>query len=120
MERRRGWCGAQLLGIRRLRRLRRLGNKKTHLRNLRTHSQRGWILSHSNSRIELGFVRLLARANEIIDGFGGFGALPLLEFTHPARDGIDHIAGGLTRGLYIGRLSVSTFGALYNFYCFFL
>ena len=68
----------------------------------------------------LGFVRLLARANEIVDGFGGFGALPLLKFTHPARDGIDHVAGRLTRGLWFGRLSLSTFGALYDFYYFFL
>ena len=68
----------------------------------------------------LSFVRLLARANEIVDGFGSFCALPLLKFTHPARDGIDHVAGRLTRGLWFDRLSLSTFGALYNFYYFFL
>lgn len=74
------------------------------------------------SRASLGFVWLLARANEVFDGYCGFDALPLFEFTYPIRNGIHHIASGFARS-FAGSfrtawLSVPALGALHNFYFF--
>jgi hypothetical protein len=70
----------------------------------------------------LGFVRLLARANEAFDGDRGFDALPLFEFTYPIRNGIHHIASGFARS-FAGSfgaawLSVPALSAFDNFYFF--
>jgi len=70
----------------------------------------------------LGFVWLLARANEVFDGYRGFDALPLFEFTYPIRNGVHHIASGLARS-FAGSfgaacLPVSALGALHHFYFF--
>lgn len=70
----------------------------------------------------LGFVWLLARANEVFDGRGGFGALALFEFTYPIRDGVDHLASGFARS-FAGSFgaawpSVPALSALHNFYFF--
>ena len=74
------------------------------------------------SRASLGFVWLLARANEVFDGYRGFDALPLFEFTYPIRNGIHHIASGLARsfaGSFCAAwLSVPALSALHNFYFF--
>jgi hypothetical protein len=69
---------------------------------------------------ELGFVGLLARANEVFDGDRGFDALSLFEFTYPIRNGIHHVASGFARS-FAGSfgaawLSVPALSALYNFY----
>jgi len=74
------------------------------------------------SRASLGFVWLLARANEVFDGYRGFDALPLFEFTYPIRNGVHHIASGLARS-FAGSFcaawfSVPALSALHNFYFF--
>lgn len=73
-------------------------------------------------RAGLGFVGLLARANEAFDGYRGFDPLPLFEFTYPIRNSIHHIASGFARsfagGLCAAWLSVRALGALHNFYFF--
>src|SRR5260370_623284 len=70
----------------------------------------------------LGFVRLLARANEVFDGSRGFDALPLFEFTYPIRNGVHHIASSFARrfarSFCAAWLSVPALGAFHNFYFF--
>ena len=46
---------------------------------------------------ESGFVRLLARPDEVVDGSGGIVALFFLEFTHPGRHRRYHIGSSFTR-----------------------
>jgi hypothetical protein len=63
---------------------------------------------------------LLARANEVFDGYRGFDALSLFEFTYPIRNGIHHVASGFARS-FAGSfgaawLSVPALSAFYNFY----
>ena len=80
------------------------------------------IFADSIKESRLGFVRLLARANEVFDGYRGFDALPLFEFTYPIRNVIHHIASGFTRsvagGFCAAWLSVRALSALHNFYFF--
>jgi hypothetical protein len=70
----------------------------------------------------LGFVRLLARANEVFDGYRSFDALPLFEFTYPIRNGVHHIASGFARSFAASsnaaRLAVPALSAFHNFYFF--
>jgi hypothetical protein len=70
----------------------------------------------------LGFVGLLARADEVFDGRRGFSALPLFEFTYPVRNRIDHIpsrfAGSLAGDFGAAGFSLAALSALHNFYFF--
>src|SRR5260370_23732433 len=74
------------------------------------------------SRASLGFVRLLARANEVFDGYRGFDALPLFEFTYPIRNCVHHIASSFARrfarSFCAAWVSVPALGAFHNFYFF--
>ena len=76
----------------------------------------------STEESRLGFVWLLARANEVFDGHRGFDALPLFEFTYPIRNVIHHVASSLARS-FAGSFcaawfSVSALSAFHNFYFF--
>jgi hypothetical protein len=69
----------------------------------------------------LGFVGLLARAQQVLDRCGGFDSLALFEFTYPGRDRGHHIAGGLTCGIGGGlfdHLPVPSLRTLDDFYFF--
>ena len=81
-----------------------------------------WIFLDSTEESRLGFVWLLARANEVFDGHRGFDALPLFEFTYPIRNVIHHVASSLARS-FAGSFcaawfSVSALSAFHNFYFF--
>jgi len=73
-------------------------------------------------RLELSLVRLLTRANESLDSFGGFDALLLLEFIYPVGDVTHHIGSGFARGLAGGPgsagLSLAALFALHYSYFF--
>src|SRR5438445_7631623 len=66
----------------------------------------------------LGFVRLLASANQVVERFGGLDALLLLKLADPIRNVRDHVARGFALGIArsLGAYgSFAAFGALYHF-----
>lgn len=64
----------------------------------------------------LGFVwLLLARANEVFDGFGGFYTLPLLEFGDPVGHRSHHCAGRLPIGFRLVRPAINALSAFHDF-----
>ena len=70
-----------------------------------------------------GFVRLLARANQVVECFGGFESLFLLKLAYPIRNVRDHVARGFALGVarsFGAHGSFAAFGALYYFDYFFL
>ena len=56
--------------------------------------------------------------DETLDGFGGFRALPLLEFTDPVGDSIHHVARRLASRLGFVWLADNALGAFHDFYFF--
>lgn len=79
-------------------------------------------VSEGEGKRSLGFVRLLlARADEVLDGYRGFLSLSLLEIIHPTADGRNHIGRRLAFVL-TGRTAVRfvqnalfTLNYFYNF-----
>jgi hypothetical protein len=81
-------------------------------------------LKDGEKGIGLCFVRLLARPNKALNGFGSIVPLLLLKFVYPARNGRNHVGGRLTRTVArdarVWRFLLTTLFALNNFYVFLL